>query len=114
MAISQFLALIELKPWKTVNMLGDKRHHVTVYTDASCEPVNGELVVKLGYIILADSETRGGIATMSSKVLDIMEQKQTFIADGEALAPLFAIFYEHDSLANRALMWFIDNMGILA
>ena len=51
---------------------------------------------------------------MSSKVLDIMEQKQTFIADGEALAPLFAIFHEDDILANRAVMWFIDNMGILA
>ena len=108
------LALIELKPWKTVNMFGDTRNHVTVYTDASCEPVSGELVVKLCYIIFADSETRGGIATMSNKVLNSMEQTQTFIAHGEAFAPLFAIFHEHDILANRAVMWFMDNMGILA
>ena len=50
---------------------------------------------------------------MSSDVLNSMEERQTFIAHGEAFAPLFAIHHASALLRGRQVIWMIDNMGVL-
>ena len=32
----------------------------------------------------------------------------------KALAPLFALFHEKEFLAQKAILWFIDNLGVLS
>ena len=87
------------------------RPRFTVYTDASFEPGQG---VHLCYVILSDTVSKAGIASFTQNHLDSMSDKDTYIAHGEAFAPLLAIYHEHHILAGSSTLWFLDNLGVLS
>ena len=47
-------------------------------------------------------------------MLASFKEKTTYIAQGEALAPLLALWYEQALLSNCHVLFFIDNMGCLS
>ena len=51
---------------------------------------------------------------MSPEILASMTQKQTFIAHGEAFTPFLAVYDEAEFLRGKAVLWLIDNMGVLS
>jgi hypothetical protein len=72
-------------------------------------------VVKLAYLVFpSDGHPVGGMATVPDSILASMARRCTYIAHGEALAPLLALWHEHDLVDHSSLRWFIDNLGVLA
>ena len=69
---------------------------------------------RICFILLSESRCSAGAAEFSPALLDSMQHKQTYIAHGEAFAPLFALFHEGDFLKGKSVMWFIDNLGVLS
>ena len=109
--------LCEAAPVRKVDLLLRQRPRITVYTDASCEliPPLTKPTVKLCYMILADSGYRvGGFCTVPDRILDSFQDRETYIAQGEALAPLLAMCREPSAFRNASAVMFIDNMGVLA
>jgi hypothetical protein len=108
------LAIIDLAPWRTISFQKLCRNPVVIYTDASCEPGQNGLIVKLCYVLIAEEYKAAGVAKFSDSIFQSFEDRQTFIAHGEAFAPLLALYSEGQFLQNRSILWFIDNLGILS
>ena len=108
------LALIEMKPWKIVNLASSRESPIVIYTDAACEEVNGVMQVSLCFVALASDWEDGGRTVVDQSVLDSMDAKKTYISHGEAFAPLFALTHIGPKLRNRSVLWFIDNLGVLS
>eukprot|EP00972_Heterocapsa_arctica_P087126 12845701-Heterocapsa_arctica.AAC.1 len=56
----------------------------------------------------------GGVATMSQEIVASFAPKKTYIAHGEAFAPLFCLFHESQVLRGASVMWMMDNLGVLS
>jgi len=108
------MALIDMEPWKTISVYVDHRPKLTIYTDAACDSVQGTMSVRLCYVILSANYCSAGRAAFSPDVFSSLSARETFIAQGEAFAPLLALFHESRALADSSAIWWIDNMGILS
>jgi hypothetical protein len=109
--------LCEAAPVRRVDLLLKQRRRITVYTDASCEiiPPRVKPTVKLCYLILCDTGYKaGGYCTVPDSILDSFQGRETYIAQGEALAPLLAMCREPSAFYSSSAVMFIDNMGVLA
>jgi hypothetical protein len=87
-----------------------------MYTDASCvvEPPKVIPTVRLCYLLFCGQNARGGIATLSEAFIHSMKEKRTYIAHGEAMAVLLALYHEKEWLLGSSVVWFIDNLGVLS
>ena len=105
------------KCFKLISLSTQPQARFTVYTDASCEvvPPMTQPTVKLCYVLLGHhgSPNTGGYCTVPQEVLGSFADRETYIAHGEALAPLFALHNE-PRLCYAVALWFIDNMGVLS
>ena len=112
------LALIDMAPWRQINLRHESRPQATVFTDASCEPqTHGAFPKVLVCFIVCISEPyfrQGGVVLIPDDVLASFEYRQTYIAQGEAFGPLLALHYCQKQLRQRDTTFFIDNMGVLA
>jgi hypothetical protein len=108
------LSLIQLQPWRIVRLENSTIRPIIVYTDAACEPNGESFSVSLCFVLIDGSYKRGGRTMMNQEILDSMAPKQTYISHGESFAPLFCIYHMGYVLKNRSIIWFIDNMGVLA
>ena len=66
-----------------------------------------------------DNDDKGGyragaVATLSDELVASFAPKQTYIAHGEAFAPLFAPVEEQDVLRDTLLLMFSDNFGVIS
>jgi len=109
-------ALLEIKPFRKVDITFGFRKRITIYTDASCavEPPKVLPTVRLCYMMFCGGTSWGGKSVLSDNMLLSMQTKKTFIAHGEALAILWAIFHESKHLSNSSIVWFVDNLGVLS
>ena len=60
-----------------------------------------------------DNTRIGGFTTVPQAVRGSFADRETYIAQGEAMAPIFALWNEpwlHDAV----LLWFIDNLGVVS
>ena len=108
------LSLIELRPWRCVRLSTSTLTPVVIYTDASCEAAEDGHVVDLCFVLIDRLSQVGGRARLTQAVLASMDKKQTYISHGEAFAPLFCLYHVGRQIFGRSIIWFIDNMGILA
>ena len=87
---------------------------MVIYTDAACEQGKDGFLVNLCFVLIDGSCKLGGRASLPQKILDSMLPKQTYISHGEAFAPLFCLYHAGSLIKQRSVLWFIDNMGVLA
>jgi hypothetical protein len=109
-------ALLRMKCWRTVQLCGEDRSKVLIYTDASCEPrrEGGFPQVILSYLVfLPDGPPSGAYVEVPDSVLEGMALKHTYISQGEALAVLFCLRRELARLSGRSAIWMVDNLGVL-
>ena len=91
------------------------RTQVLVYSDASCEPVEGGMPrVKVCWLIFDGENRHGGVVYVPDNVLLSCGERKQYIAQGEALAPLLALHYHGEILKNTSTIFFIDNLGVLS
>ena len=105
------LQLINLRPWRTITTTYGMRPRFTIYTDASFDSDHG---VRLCFVVLSDSFQTAGISSFTMAILDSMEDKETYIAHGEAFAPLLCLHWLGERLRGSNILWFLDNLGIVS
>ena len=109
--------LCDIAPVRKVDVLYNRRPRITIYTDASCEvePPRTGPTVKICYLLIADTGYRsGGFATLPDEILDSFDSRDTYIAQGEALAPIFCLIHEKKVVYGASVVCYIDKMGVLA
>ena len=113
-----YIALFRLCPWRDVSLLPNTLPRLHVYTDASCEPQPPLALpkVQLCYLIFnwASGERLGGVCRVPDRVLKSFTDRDTYIAQGEALAPLLALLQHPEAVAHANCLWFLDNLGVLS
>ena len=106
--------LLKLEMWREIELFPMSRREVLIYSDASCEPSDGGLpVVKICWLIFDGPRRVGGVVTVPDRVLRSFGARKQYIAQGEALAPLLALYFHGESIKNTSVTFFIDNMGVL-
>ena len=112
------LALLRSAPCREIDLQLAPRTRVTIYTDASAAPdkVTGALLVKICHIVFCSAlgVRHGGVATLPAAIIDSFGARATYIAIGEAFAILFAIVREEALLSDASVMFFMDNLCVLA
>ena len=105
-------------PCREIDLHLAPRSRVTIYTDASAAPDarTGAPVVKICYIVLSSAlgVRRGGVATLPDSIIKSFNARATYIAIGEAFAILFAIVREEALLDHASVIFFMDNLCVLA
>jgi hypothetical protein len=57
---------------------------------------------------------KGGVTRVPDAILASMAERRTYIAHGEALAMLLALFHEPDVFRDSSVLWLLDNLGVLS
>jgi hypothetical protein len=102
---------------RAIYLSGQWRMRCTVYTDAACEPRDPPLLPKVTLCYMGvrdDGQSFGAIATLPDHIVQSFHAKRTYIAHGEAFVVLFALYREAKLLRNTSVVWFMDNLGVLA
>ena len=107
-----------LKPTRHIHLAGDTMDHIHIFTDAACSrsPPLLHFHVQLCWIIIcpARSLKLGGVSVVPCPILESFGPKGTYIAEGEAFAPLLCLHHHATQLSHAHLLLFIDNMGVLS
>ena len=51
---------------------------------------------------------------MPDAIVHSFADRHTYIAHGEAFAPLLALYHESEALRGHSVSWFLDNLGVLS
>ena len=117
-AAAFYLELFRLKPWREVPLSPASQLLLHVYTDASCEPDPPRALpkVQLCYLIFdwVSGLRVGGVCRVPDPVLRSFTDRSTYIAQGEALAPLLALVHHPEVFTAAHCLWFLDNLGVLS
>jgi hypothetical protein len=107
--------LISTAPWRIISLKPKQQVDYIAYTDAAATGEGLAQTVTLSFILLKQhTAVRAGRAVVTIAMLQSFEQRNTYIAHGEALACLFFLWHMKNKLKNASIMHFIDNLGVLS
>ena len=110
------LTLSREAAFRTIRLASSNTHTAVIYTDASCAPQTPPLlpVVRVCFLAAVKGELIGRTCLIPNYILRSFGERQTYIAQGEALAPLLALLTIPDILKGSHILWFIDNLGVVS
>ena len=108
------LRLLSLGLWRTIPISPAMRCEATMYTDASCEPEGTGLRVACCWWLVADGCRRGGVLVLPQRVKDAFRGHKTLITQGEAFAPLFALWFMSEHVIDTDILLFVDNLDVVS
>ena len=119
------LLLFQINLVREVDLVLNTRRRATLYTNAAFEvlPPLRSPQVKICYLLIVDGSDSdenyvgyrsGAVSTLSAELVASFAPRATYIAHGEAFAPLFALIEEQDILRDTSLLMFLDNFGVIS
>lgn len=108
-------AVIQIASFRKIYPIPTQRRRLTCYTDASAETIENVHVVTVSFIVLDSSRglRKGGFCVLPQELLNSFSARETFIAQGEAVAPLFLVKKHSNDLNETDVLLNVDNMGVV-
>ena len=111
------LHLVDICPKRCVRLVPSEQSRFVVYTDASYGSVKDKSrsVLRLGWVVLdqLSGQAQGWTCDVPTTVMDLLPEQDTYIAYGEAFAPLLCLLQCAEVFKDSSVLMFIDNMGVL-
>ena len=105
-------ALTQWVPARTIPLLSLPRRPAIVYTDASWQPELGAAPGLGGVLFMPGAQTKGFATTVPQEVIQAFLPRETQISPLEALAVLQMTLLFQQDLANRDVIWWVDNTSV--
>ena len=85
-----------------------------MHTDANCEPSGDSFRVVCCWWLVTGEVRTGGVLTLPAEVITTFGNRKTLIAQGEAFAPLLALWFHGEHVVNTDILLFVDNQGVVS
>ena len=101
-------AVVEWVPSRCISVSPRQEPPIIIYSDASFEPGRP---VRVGWVIVFPNHTIGRTAVIPEQIVGSWQQRKSQIFPAEAFLTVLIPSMHSEVLADRQIVWFIDNEG---